>query len=79
MYVSDTLSRMYLPDTVEKLVPYIEINEVQLNTHLPISPEKHQQFQKQTETGKALQLLKKIVENGWPERKDELPDEVKPY
>ena len=40
MYVSDTLSRMYLPDTVEKLVPDIEINEVQLNAHLPSSPEK---------------------------------------
>ena len=62
MYVSDTLSRMYLPETVEKLVPDIEINEVQLNAHLPISPEKYQQFQKQTETDKVMQLLKKIVE-----------------
>jgi hypothetical protein len=38
---------------VEKLVPNIEINEVQLNVHLPISTEKYQQFQKQTETGYA--------------------------
>jgi hypothetical protein len=53
---------MYLPETVEKLVPDIEINEVQLNAHLPISPEKYQQFQKQTETDKVMQLLKKIVE-----------------
>lgn len=56
MYVSDTLSRMYLTETVEKLVPDIEINEVQLNAHLPISPEKYQQFQKQTETDKVMQL-----------------------
>ena len=41
MYVSDTLSRIYLPETVEKLVPDIEINEVQLNAHLPISPKKY--------------------------------------
>lgn len=52
---------------------------MQLNAHLPISPEKYQQFQKQTETDKVMQLLKKIVENGWPEKKDELPDEAKPY
>jgi hypothetical protein len=26
-----------------------------------------------------MQLLKKIVENGWPEKKDELTDEAKPY
>lgn len=41
MYVSDTLSRMYLSETVEQLVPDIEINEVLLNVHLPVSPEKY--------------------------------------
>ncbi|XP_063404228.1 uncharacterized protein K02A2.6-like [Mytilus trossulus] len=79
MYVSDTLSRMYLQETVEKLVPDIEINEIQLNAHLPISPEKYELFKKQTESDEILQQIKKINEEGWPLKKEELPEDLKMY
>lgn len=79
MYVSDTLSRMYLHETHEKLVPDLDINEIQLNAHLPISPEKYEQFKKETKNDNVMQLLKKTVENGWPSEKSDLPEEVKPY
>ncbi|CAC5425304.1 unnamed protein product [Mytilus coruscus] len=79
MYVSDTLSRMYLQETVEKLVPDIEINEIQLNAHLPISPEKYELFKKQTESDEILQQMKKINEEGWPLKKEELPEDLKMY
>ncbi|CAC5365063.1 unnamed protein product [Mytilus coruscus] len=69
---------MYLQETVEKLVPDIEINEIQLNAHLPISPEKYEQFKKQTEIDEIMQRLKKTTEDGWPQKK-ELPEEIKLY
>ncbi|CAC5382871.1 unnamed protein product [Mytilus coruscus] len=69
MYVSDTLSRMYLQETLEKLVPDIESNEIQLNAHLRISPEKYEQFKKQTEIDEIMQRSKITTENGWPQIK----------
>ncbi|CAG2216619.1 unnamed protein product [Mytilus edulis] len=66
-------------ETVEKLVPDIEINEIQLNAHLPISPEKYELFKKQTESDEILQQMKKINEEGWPLKKEELPEDLKMY
>ncbi|CAG2252246.1 unnamed protein product [Mytilus edulis] len=66
-------------ETVEKLVPDIEINEIQLNAHLPISPEKYELFKKQTESDEILQQMKKINENPWPLKKEELPEDLKMY
>ncbi|CAC5380905.1 unnamed protein product [Mytilus coruscus] len=79
MYVSDTLSRMYLQETVEKLVPDIEINEIQLNAHLPISPEKYELFKKQAKSDEILQQMKKTNEEGWPLKKEELLEDLKMY
>ena len=38
MNVSDMLSRMNLPD-IEDSVPDIDIHQLQLNAHLPMSPQ----------------------------------------
>ena len=40
MYVSNMLSRMNLLDT-EDSVQDIDINQLQLNAHLPMSPQKY--------------------------------------
>ncbi|CAC5373013.1 unnamed protein product [Mytilus coruscus] len=79
MYVSDTLSRMYLQETVEKLVPDIEINEIQLNAHLLISSEKYELFTKQTESDEILQQMTKTNKEGWTLKKEELPEDLKMY
>ena len=47
-YLSDTLSRLNLSETTESLVPEVEVNEISLNSHLPVSPEKYKQFQDET-------------------------------
>ena len=39
--VADGLSRSCLPETTETLIPDLEVNEVNLTPHLPISPEKY--------------------------------------
>ena len=38
MFVADTLSRSFLDETKEELVPDLEVNSVFLNSHLPVSP-----------------------------------------
>ena len=41
LLVVDALSRSYLQETTETLILDLEVNEVHLTTHLPISPEKY--------------------------------------
>jgi transposase len=40
MYVADTLSRSYLKETKEKLIPETEINAINPRSHLCISEKK---------------------------------------
>ena len=49
-FLSDTLSRQNLPESSENLAPEVEFNEITLNSHLPVSPEKYEQFQRQRKT-----------------------------
>ena len=51
--VADTLSRAYLEETNESLIPDLEVNEVQLTAHLPISQERYSEFR----FSKLLQLI----------------------
>ena len=76
-YLSDTLSRLNLSETSETLVPEVELNEISLNSHLPVSPEKYKQYQEETLKDRQLQTLKTIVEHGWPEQKVDVPEEIK--
>ena len=73
------MSRSYLQETTETLVPDLEVNEVQLTAHLSISSEKYTEFKKATTDDTALQALTTVILNGWPKRKDELPSNVCQY
>ena len=77
--VADALSRSYLQETTETLIPDLEVNEVQLTAHLPISPEKYAEFQKATADDPTMQALRSVVLNGWPGKKEELPGNVCEY
>ena len=55
--VANALSRSYLPETTETLIPDLEVNEVHLTTHLPISPEKYVEFQQATAADPVMQAL----------------------
>ena len=69
------LSRAYLPDTGNQS----EIEHVNMVQYLPIRPERLQQLKTETESDEALQLLKTVIRDGWPEEKHELPILITPY
>ena len=77
--VADALDRSYLQETTETLIPDLEVNEVQLTVHLPISPEKYAEFQKATADDPAMQALSTVALNEWPGNKEELPGNVHDY
>ena len=67
MYISDAVSRAYLPEINESLLLELrEVNEVNLSAHLPISPVKYVGFNKATSEDKIMQLLQDTVLDGWP-------------
>lgn len=78
-HLSDTLSRLNLAATSENLVPEVEINEITLNTHLPVSPEKYKQFQEETRKDSQLQMLIQVVEQGWPDKKVNVHEAIKVF
>ena len=75
MYISDMLSRAYLPDTGNQS----EIEHVNMVQCLPIRPERLQQLKTETESDEALQLLKTVIRGGWREEKQDLPILITPY
>ena len=77
--LADAMSRSYLQETTETLIPDLEVNEVQLTAHLPISPEKYAEFQKANADDPTMQALSTVVLNGWPGNKEELPGNVHEY
>ena len=44
-----------------------------------MSDEKIRVFQEKTQQDNALQTLKKYIQEGWPENKADIPEEVKAY
>ena len=77
--VADALSRSYLPETTETLIPDLEVNEVHLTTHLPISPEKYVELQQATAADPVMQALSSIIQHGWPKSKDDVPNALRQY
>ena len=71
--VADALSRSYLPETTETLISDLEVNEVHLTTHLPISPEKYVELQQATADDPVMQALSSIIQHGWPKSKEDVP------
>ena len=79
MFLADALSRSYLDETQEDLVPEVDVNVVSLNSHLPLSADRYSELQEHTANDTVLQALHKIVRSGWPESKTDLPDGLSVY
>ena len=79
MFLADALSRSYLDETKEDLVPEIDVNVVSLNSHLPLSADRYSELQEHTANDTVLQALHKVVQSGWPESKTDLPDGLSVY
>jgi len=75
MYLADTLSRAFLPSTGEKL----DIEHIHMMRYLPISENRLQEIKLATERDETLQVLKRVVLQGWPDDKQQTPGQAMPY
>lgn len=73
MFLADTLSRAFLPETKEDLELEISVDQ------LAVTPEEYDQFKKHTSDDPELQKLRSITQNGWPENKEKVPQDVRKY
>ena len=76
MFLADTLSRAYLPSCKQDEA---EFETISMMKYLPISEARLQQIQRETNMDESLQVLKAVIQRGWPEHKSALPDIISPY
>ena len=78
MYLSDTLSRAYLPTTdcspTEK-----EVEQIHAVNFLTILEPQLAEIQQETAAELVLQSLTQVILKGWPEKKDDLLIALHPY
>ena len=55
------------------------VNEINLTSYLPISPEQYERFKKATREDEELQELRKVVIEGWPKIKYEVSHRLRVY
>ncbi|KAL9977698.1 hypothetical protein ACROYT_G015131 [Oculina patagonica] len=81
MYVADTLSRAFLNEqpTDDDLNDDMEVMVHSLIINLPMTQEKLAQMKSATAQDEDLQKLCKVVKNGWPSHRSQLPASVAHY
>lgn len=81
MYVADTLSRAFLNEKTSdvKLKDDMEVMVHSLITNLPVTQDKTVQMKSATAHDEGLQMLSKVVKNGWPSHRSQLPASVAYY
>ena len=77
MLLADALSRAYLPTEMNQREP--EFETINMLKYLPISEETLLQIQQETDNDESLQVLKAVIQKGWPEQKNALPEIISPY
>lgn len=79
LLIADALSRAHLEDEYEDFQKEIADHECFFIESIPISKQKKGEFLKEIEVDEEMQLLKKIIEQGWPIEKALVPDLIKTY
>lgn len=62
MFIVDTLSRAFINETKEQIMPDTEVNSI---SYLPTSLEQYECFQQATQNDLDLQTLQAVVKSGW--------------
>ena len=75
MLLADTLSRAYLNRPGEQE----DIEHINMLDFVLIRKERFEKLKDATDNDEALQKLKSVIMNGWPDDKSRLPMEVTPY
>ncbi|VDI61900.1 Hypothetical predicted protein [Mytilus galloprovincialis] len=78
MFISDALSRAYLPVSNDKLIDD-ELDISYIEKQLPISSRKIAEIKDATEADENLRKLSSVVVSGWPNSKEMLPDDIQYY
>ena len=83
LFIADTLSRAYLPETqVDHNAGNefcAQLEETNLVADLPISDERLNELRRATAADPVLQKVREYVEKGWSTSKQYLPPDVVPY
>ena len=77
--VADTLSRAFIPAKEGDTENETEYQVHLVMSSLPISNSQLNRFRQETTKDQTLQSLKEVIRTGWPERKDTLANEIKPF
>ena len=72
--VADTLSRKYLPAEPNDETPDLDTQIHCIIENMPISDEKIEQLRKATDEDKDLTILKKYINEGWPDKRQNCHD-----
>ena len=78
MYLADTLSRAYLPE-VNSCDGVRELEEVDHKVTLPVSDQRWTQLIHVSADDPVLKQLRTVIQNGWPDRKSNVPECLRPY
>ena len=73
LFIADTLSRAYLD------VPDTHVRVMKANALIGQSYERINEVREATVEDKSMQKLLRIIRDGWPDNKNEVPSELKPY
>ena len=76
MFLVDTLSRAFLPAGEQDENEFETINMMK---YLPVLEERLLQIPRDTEADDSLQVLKAVIQKGWPEDKSNVPSVISPY
>lgn len=80
MHIADALSRSYLNEENEALdSKEYDLEVCSLMKHLPVSPEKYEKFQQETQKDPEASALKNKLVNGWPTYCNDLEAILKPF
>ena len=74
--LADTLSRNFLPDTCPEIAVDIDTHVHSVMSNMPVSDQKMELIKTATKTDPQMQLLSKVIHEGWPNDRSECPKQL---
>ena len=79
LMVADTLSRAFIPAKKQDEETEAEFQVHLIMSSLPMSNIQLKRFRQETSNDETLQRLQAVVQAGWPNKKSDLTEDVRPY
>lgn len=79
MLLADTLSRAYLPEHASEGSVEMEIESINMVQHIHIAEQRLQAIREETSKDRKLQSLIKLLQEGWPMNKKDIPSDIAHY